>query len=39
MKKSAILIKDVDPVIFQVIDDDVALRIATKTVRLKDSVT
>ena len=39
MKKSTILIKDVDPVIFQVIDDDVALRIATKTVRLKDSVT
>ena len=39
MKKSTILIKDVDPVIFQVIDDDVALRNATKTVRLKDSVT
>ena len=35
MKKSAIFI---DPVIFQVCDDDVSLRIATKTVRLEDSV-
>ena len=38
VEKSTIFINDVDPVVFHVCDDYVAVRIATQTVRLKVAI-